>query len=177
MALFCTEMFYSQNKTNYIIPKDYYVFDSAYFKNYQILALERKEKKNDQSGIHHNLPIIVLHKNIHSGTFEKIAENKKLVFSYDDNCPADIYGRLVIKGNFFTVEQIYCSDFLFVNSFTTFYIDRSNKIHLHQYGESYTDRSNPDKFIKDRVWTKKDFGSVSFEEVNENFLMHLGGRF
>lgn len=82
-------------------------------------------------------------------------------------------GRIAGKNNFFTVEQSFCVDFLLVYSYATFKIDDNGVINLHKYGEEYSDRSNPDKKIPTKIWTKKDFGEVKFEEISESYLTKL----
>lgn len=105
---------------------------------------------------------------------KKIAQSNNLIHPNNDNCPADGFQRLVSKNNYFTIEQSYCKEFLFVSSYTTFKIDeKSGYILLHKYGEIHTDRSNPDQSISDKTWTEKDFGVIKFEYVTEELLLKL----
>ncbi|MEL1255878.1 hypothetical protein AAEO57_18940 [Flavobacterium sp. DGU38] len=159
-----------------IIPKGFYVLDSNILnlkKNgFKILALEKNEIKNKDNAQHNSNPIIVLQKK--SNQYQKVNDNYNLIFKYDDNCPADGYGGIVSKNNYFTVQQIFCVDFLFVNSYTTFKIDENTgNINLYKYGEEYTNRSNTMLKIPSKVWSVKDFGMVKFESVNEGFLLNL----
>lgn len=175
--------FIIQNSTNKIsdkqtiaLPKGFYILDSTMInlktRNYKILTLEKEEIKNKDNAQHNSNPIVILEKT-NNKYFEK-SSNYDLVFKYDDNCPADGYGGIVSKNNYFTIQQIFCMDFLFVNSYTTFKVDENtNTIYLHKYGEEYTNRSNPDEKIPTRIWTTKDFGNVNFENVTENFLKGL----
>ena len=175
--------FIIQNSTNKIsdkltiaLPKGFYILDSTMInlktKNYKILTLEKEEIKNKDNAQHNSNPIVILEKT-NNKYFEK-SRNYDLVFKYDDNCPADGYGGIVSKNNYFTIQQIFCMDFLFVNSYTTFKIDKNtNTIYLHKYGEEYTNRSNPDEKIPTRIWATKDFGNVAFENVTEDFLKGL----
>lgn len=78
-----------------------------------------------------------------------------------------------VKNNYFTIEQVYCKGFLYVQSYTTFKIIDNDNIFLHKYGEEYTDRSNPDKDIQSITKSEKDFGKVRFENVTEDFLIKL----
>jgi hypothetical protein len=166
----------SEDKSKIIVPKGFYILDSTMIslKNikYKILTLEKDEIKNKDNAQHNSNPIVIL-KRTNNGYY-KIMDNYNLVFKYDDNCPADGYGGIVVKNNYFTVQQIFCMDFMFVNSYTTFKIDENtNNLYLHNYGEEYTDRSNPDKKISVKTWSTKDFGVVNFEDVTEAFLDEL----
>lgn len=78
----------------------------------------------------------------------------------------------VIK-NKILFKQIYCQDFLFVQSTTIFSFDKDGNIILDKYIEKYTDRSNPDKKIPMMEWTKKQLPTKKFTEVDERFLLEL----
>ncbi|MEZ0128681.1 hypothetical protein AB9T88_02310 [Flavobacterium sp. LBUM151] len=162
--------------SNYKIPKDSYVIDSIILnienKTIKILALEKNNNRNIEISQHNSLPVIILEKN--GNSFIKIGENKKVFFAYNDNCPADGFQGLVGKDNYFTIEQTYCLDFKFVYSYTTFKIDsKSGDILLHKFSETYTSRNNQNEKIPNRIWTKKDFGTVIFTNVAEDFLKGL----
>jgi hypothetical protein len=164
------------NVTKIIVPKGFYILDSTQInlknEEFKILALEKDDIKNKKNAQHNSNPIIILKKN--NTNYQKVNENYKIVFKYDDNCPADGYGGIISKNNYFTIQQIFCMDFLFVNSYATFKInENTNNIYLHKYGEEYTDRSNPDLKISPKVWSTKDFKIVKFEDVNEIFLDEL----
>lgn len=158
------------------ITNDYYNLESILLNlksnEYKVEVLERTDLKDKENVQHNSNPIIILQKQ--DKDFIRLKENAHLIFDYDDNCPADGFTRVVFKNEYFTIEQTFCSDFKFVNSYTTFRIDENtNEIYLHKYGEEYTDRSNPDKDIPSKIWTTKDFGEVKFEDVNEDFLKNL----
>ena len=161
---------------NFKIPNGFYILDSTIINlkgiKYKILTLERNEIKNKENAQHNSNPVIILEKT--DNTYYKKADNYNLVFKYDDNCPADGYGGIINKNSFFTIQQIFCQDFMFVNSYITFKIEeKTNEIYLHKYGEEYTDRSNPDNKLTIKTWSIKDFGTIKFEDVNENFLKKL----
>lgn len=150
----------------------FYVLDSGNLKLqkdiFEIYILEKTENRN-KDNVQHNSNPILLYKN-----GKKFTENKNLIFSYNDNCPADGFQKIISKNNFFTFEQTYCRDFLLVYSYTTFKIDTKTKdVYLFKYGEEYTDRSNINKDIPAKVKTVKDFGIVKFEYVTEKFLLQL----
>ncbi|MBF7092078.1 hypothetical protein IUY40_11055 [Flavobacterium sp. ALJ2] len=168
--------FVKVEKQDISVPKGFYILDSTLINlndvKYKILTLEKNEIKNKDNAQHNSNPIVILEKK-DNGYYKK-NDNYNLVYKYDDNCPADGYGGIVSKKNYFTVQQTFCMDFMFVNSYTTFKIDEnSNKIYLHKYGEEYSDRSNPDRKKTLKVWSIKDFGVVKFENVNETFLNKL----
>ncbi|MPS72950.1 MAG: DUF3828 domain-containing protein [Chryseobacterium sp.] len=150
----------------------FYVLDSVNLKIqtdvYKICVLEKLKNKNKEN-IQHNSNPIILYKN-----GNKITENKNLIFLYNDNCPADGFQKVVSKHNYFTIEQSYCKDFLFVSSYTTFKVDTKTKnVYLYKYGEEYTDRSNPDRDIPAKIKTVEDFGTIKFEDVTAYFLLQL----
>lgn len=159
-----------------ILPKGFYVLDSTVINlkkiEFKILALEKDEIKSKDNAQHNSNPIIILQKK--GNQYQKVNDNHDIVFKYNDNCPADGYGGFVSKNNYFTIQQIFCVDFLFVNSYTTFKIDESTgNINLYKYGEEYVDRSNTKLKIPSKTWSIRDFGIVKFENVNEGFLINL----
>jgi len=163
-------------RTNYKVATGSYVLDSIILplenKTIKILVVEKNENKSIEISQHNSLPVIILEKK--GDLYMKINENDKVFFAYNDNCPADGFQALVGKKTFFTLEQTYCLDFKYVYSYTTFKVDeKSGDILLHKFTETYTSRNNPDEKIPDRIWTKKDFGRVMFENVTEDFLKGL----
>lgn len=163
-------------KLNFKIPNETFILDSvninASGKSLKIIILEKKKLQNINNAQHNSNKIIIL--NNVNGKFQKFKENDKLIFASDDNCPSIGYGRIVAKNSYFTIEQIYCADFLFVKSYTTFKMDETTgDIFLHKYGEEYTNRSNPDEKINSKIWTKKDFGNLKFEAVTEDSILKI----
>ncbi|CAM3791607.1 hypothetical protein FLGE108171_15160 [Flavobacterium gelidilacus] len=170
----------SELTPNKIIPNtlfaDYYNLKSELLsinsKEYEVNVLEKKNLKEIDNVQHNSNPIVILEKS--GKDFIKLNENNKIIFKYNDNCPADGFIGIVTKDNYFTIQQIFCKDFLFVTSYTTFKIDeKTNHIELHKYGQEYADRSNPDKDIPTKIWTNKDFGNIKFEDVSEDFIINL----
>ncbi|EKT3967232.1 hypothetical protein NTJ12_002317 [Flavobacterium psychrophilum] len=156
------------------IPTGMYILDSAILnwkdQAFKILALEKKANKENTQ--HNSLQIIILKKV--ENEFIEVKSNKNIVFKYDDNCPADGFQKVVVKNNYFTIEQVYCKDFLFVNSYTTFRFDeKTNEIVMHKYSEAYTSRSDPDKLIPNKMKAIKDFGKIQFEGVTQELLIKL----
>lgn len=159
----------------YLFLENYFRLDSTQINlgenKYKILILEHQYKKNQKNFQHNSNPVYILKKI--NEEYVKKAENTKIICSYNDNCTADGFQKIVSKNNYFTIEQNYCKDFMFVQSYTTFKIDNNGNILLHKYGEEYTDRSNPDNNIPAIIKTVKDFGIIKFENVTEEFLRKL----
>lgn len=165
-----------KEEINASIPNYKYILDSVSIKSdnkfFKIIVLENKQIKKENP-THNSLEIVILEKN---ATDKFILKNKNndIVFKYDDNCPADGYTSIVGKNIFFTIEQVYCKDFLFVNSYTTFkYDNKKSEFVLHKYGEVFTDRANPDKDIPTITKSTKDFGKILFNEVSQEKLVEL----
>ena len=163
------------NKIKFTLPKGYYVLDSTKISVnstfYKVIALE-KNKNKDIDDEHNSNTILILKQK--SNIYFEIKNNSEMVFDDDTNCPIDGFNGIVSKNNYFTIEQTICSDFLFVNTYSTFKIDLlTNDIFLHKYGQKYTDRSNPDRKIPDKIWTIKDFGKVNFEDFNYRFVINV----
>jgi len=151
-----------------------YILDSAKVQvaqhvEFTILVLEQLKNKDAQK--HPGLPVVIQRKKNNSSY--TIAKNTGLIFKNDDNCQIGEYSRVSVKNNYFTIEQVYCKGFMYVQSYCTFKIDQTGNIFLHKYGEEYTDRSNPDRDIPSVTKSSKDFGRIRFEKVTEDLLMNL----
>lgn len=161
------------NNTDTAIRRTY-ILDSAKVQvaqdmAFRILVLE--QQKNSDAQKHNGLPIVIQRKN--NNNYITIVKNKDLIFKNDENCPIGEYSKISVKNNYFTVEQVYCKGFMYVQSYCTFKIDRAGNILLHRYDEQYTDRSNPERDIPNFTKSSKDFGRIRFEKVTEDFLMNL----
>jgi hypothetical protein len=151
-----------------------YILDSAKVQpdkhmEFTILVLEQLKNKDAQK--HTGLPIVILRKKYNS--YETFVRNTRLIFKNDANCQIGEYSKISVKNNYFTIEQVYCKGFMYVQSYCTFKIDQTGNIFLHKYGEEYTDRSNPDRNIPAVTKSSKDFGRIKFERVTEDLLMNL----
>ena len=100
----------NSNQSSFRLPVDFYIHDSINLnlknKNYKIVALEKNINKNNSGNWYFQLPIIILEKRIDK--YYKILENNNLLFKFEDNCPAEGYGSLVVKNNYFTIQQSSC---------------------------------------------------------------------
>lgn len=148
----------------------YYIFDKiSFIRNkikYDLFILEKNINKH--ASAHYDLIVILRYKN-------NTLINKELFFEYDDNCPADGYGGIYIHNKKIKLKQIFCQDFFFVNSTVTFSPDKNGDLILDSYTEQYTDRSNPNKKIPIKKWTKKQFGLINFIEVKRELFLKLNG--
>ena len=105
-----------------------------------------------------------------------LARNNRLIQRADDHtdCPAEGFQTVVVKGNFFTIEQQNCGGWLFINEYFTFrYEPATGAIRLHKFGQTFTDRREPDKEMPDKILTEKDFGRRSFAQLNPADLYAL----
>lgn len=97
-------------------------------------------------------------------------------FTIDDNCPADGFRDIKVKGHYFTIEDSYCAGFYFVLTYTTFRYDTKRKeFVLHRYGESYVYRGDPEKDIPDNSYLVKEY--IPFSKVTTELLLELRNNF
>lgn len=152
--------------TTAVSQSDLYVLESAIVKTkdktFKIEVFEKKANKAENAQ-HFDLKIEVSEQSGNSYTNRQT--NSNIVRKLDSNCSSDGFTDVVSKDSYFTIEQVFCKDSQYVNSYTTFKISGKD-ILLHKYSETYTDRNNPDKVIKDKIWTAKEFGQVKFEDFN-----------
>ena len=112
-----------------------------------------------------DFPVVVLINNGNNNYIE--FQNSNIVLPINSNCLSDGFQNLVIKDNYFTIEQNICGGWFFADQYTTFKYDlKTNKIMLHKQSKSLTDRKDPDKEIPNEVLTVKDFGNVEFQNYN-----------
>lgn len=65
---------------------------------------------------------------------------------------AEGFMDIVAKGKYFTIESVQDGGWFFVNTYITFkYDDLTKQVLLYRYGESYTDRREPEKDIPDYI--------------------------
>lgn len=97
-----------------------------------------------------------------------IEANDDMIRFADDNenCPSDGFNRIVVKGDYFTLEQQTCSGMLFINEYVTFKADADGQIYLHKFGIVKTDRSDPERNIPERTLTGADFGKLRLRDTD-----------
>ena len=122
---------------------------------------------------HSYLPLKLLKGNTNEN-FIDWGNNIGAILDIGDNCSADGYQRIVCKDKFFTIEQVFCSDQIYVKAYVTFiYNKEEDGFFLFKYGEEYTDRQNPDQIIPDKIWSQKDFGKIQFSDVTQDVIIKL----
>lgn len=98
-------------------------------------------------------------------------KNDKL-FKVTAQCPSDSFSKIVTKNQFVTFEKYSCNNEYYIYSYITFKVN-NNQIFLDSYSEEYTDRDDSEKDIPIKIWNKKDFGEIKFEETSEDFIINL----
>ena len=87
------------------------------------------------------------------------------------NCPSNGFDNLIIKDNYFTIEQGICGGWNFINEYITFKWDKeTDKVILHKYSQSFTDRRDPNKEIPLNLYNNKDFGKINFESFTQDLI-------
>ncbi|MBF9222575.1 hypothetical protein [Hymenobacter ruricola] len=105
-----------------------------------------------------------------------VARNNRLIRQAEDrtDCPADGFRTVVVKGNFFTIEQQNCGGWFFINEYVTFkYVPASGRIQLHKFGQTFIDRRDPNADMPNQVLTEKQFGQLTFGLVDLEALYAL----
>lgn len=157
--------FWKENSSKNQSQEGSYILDEATIslkdKTLKVLVFEKNNNKTENAQ-HFDLKIEISEQ---SKTDFKTKSNSNIVQSLDGNCTADGFTNVVSKDNFFTIEQTFCKGALYVSAYTTFKIT-GNDVLLHKYSETYTDRNDPDKIMKDRIWSSKEFGQIKFENFD-----------
>lgn len=152
----------------------------AYFYDYdldqdgikdKIILYTNDKEKGEFERIHFGLRMEIK-KGLPNNIFKTWHENNNIIPKNNFNCVAEGFSRVVFKGNYFTVENQVCSDYIEISSYITFKVI-GNNILIHKYGETYFDKANHDKKIPSKTWTQKDFNEVNFKDVTEDFLVKL----
>ena len=110
---------------------------------------------------------------ITDGTGLVVARNSHLIRREDEDhyCPSEGFERIVLKGDYFTIEQQTCGGWFFINEYITFrYVKTSGKIVLHKYGRVSTDRRDPSKVIPAEVYKANQLGPHAFAQVTKAWL-------
>ncbi len=167
---------------SYTPPAGYYAFDSLSFDlnadglTDRLLMLEPTSAMpatKEPVFVHFHTRAVLL-KGVSRGAFTVWAEGKSAMLTPDDRCPADGYQEAVAKGRFFTIRQTVCDGWLFVQQYITFAYDRRlGAVVLHKYGERYTDRTDPDRDISERVLKGAQLPRVRFEDFSEATMVAL----
>lgn len=111
-------------------------------------------------------------KGLFNNIFKIWYENNNIIFKNNFNCVVEGFNRIVFKGNYFIIEDYICYDYIFILIYIIFKVFE-DKIFFYKYGEIYFDKVDYDKKILLKIWIKKDFNEVNFEDVMEDFLIKL----
>lgn len=104
-----------------------------------------------------------------------IDSNTALIRLSDEGgrCPSEGFQRIVVKGDYFTIEQQTCSGMDFVDEYITFKAAPDGRIYLHKFSIVRTDRSDPERNIPQRDLTTSDFGKIGLGDVRLDALYEL----
>lgn len=108
--------------------------------------------------------------NMHGDT---IAKNSTIIRLKDENltCMSEGFESIRSKNGFVTIKQQTCSNDYFINELIVLKYDSSlNNFILNKLIYSYTARRDPNKKIKDKVFTQKDFGNINLGNINLSSL-------
>lgn len=163
----------------YTPPSGYYIFDSLSLdlnrdgNTDRLLMLEPVGVKGVANGAHFNTRVVLLNGSPERG-LAVWAESKKEFLGAAGDCPADGYQRAVAKGAYFTIEQTVCDGYVYVHQYVTFRYDKaSGEVVLHKYGETFTDRTNPDKKIPARTQQASAASPVRFEDWSDEVAINF----
>lgn len=136
-----------------------------------ILVFEPKNKtSNNDSSILIDSPILVL---INQGNNKfSLSKNVNIIQTANSNCPSDGFGNIVVKDNYFTVEQNSCGGWYFADEYITFkYIMETKQIVLQKFSQVFTDRKDPNREIPDLIANSKNFGTLEFDNFNREMII------
>jgi len=96
-----------------------------------------------------------------------VAVNEGIIRLADESgrCPSDGFNRVVVKGDYFTIEQQTCGGMFFVDEYITFKAAPDGTIVLHKFSIVKTNRDDPDEHIPQQDLSTKDFGRLPLHEV------------
>ena len=137
----------------------------------EILVFEPKQISSGSDNIElMDSPVLVL---INDGNNKFVYfKNLNIIQTSNTTCPSDGFGNIVVKDNYFTVEQNTCGGWYFADEYITFKYDLETKqIIFHKFSQSLTDRNNPEKEIPESSITSKNFGNIKFENFNREIVL------
>ncbi|WP_130736943.1 hypothetical protein [Flavobacterium sp. J27] len=137
----------------------------------KIVVYKNQTLQNKYDQEHFQLPIKVF-KGTKNG-FQIWKENDSLIYSNANNCVAEGFNNIVVKGKYFTIEAQTCYDYnILVSGYITFKVS-GNDIYLHKYGEEYFDKANHENEIPAKNKDVSDFGEIKFENLIEKKLYQI----
>lgn len=136
-----------------------------------ILVFEPKnQSSSNNSDTVMDSPVLVM---INQGNNKfSVSKNLNIIQTINSNCPSDGFGNIVLKDNYFTIEQNICGGWYLADEYITFKYDLEKKeLILHKFSQSLTDRKNPEKEIPELNLTNKKFGNIYFEGFNRETIL------
>lgn len=159
----------SKMSGKYNIVKEEYCDLNKDGKNDEILIFNPKNEDANTDSIIMDSPIFILINQ--GGGFYKSVTNSSIIYTSIGNCPSNGFENLVIKDNYFTIEQSICGGWDFISEYVTFKWDKeADIIILHKYSQSFTDRRDPNKEMPSKIYSNKDFGKVYFESFTQDLI-------
>lgn len=135
-----------------------------------ILIFEPKVIKSDSDNdVTMNSPVYILINNGNNNY--QVYNNSNIIYTSNSTCSSDGFQSLVVKDNYLTIEQNTCGGWYLIDEYITFKFDtNSNEIVLHKFGQSFTDRKDPNKEVPDSVLSNKNFGKILFKNFNSQTI-------
>lgn len=134
-------------------------------RDYIILVLGEKMINYEPNGT----PLILL-KKAKNNKYTEVGRTKTL--SLGSNCPADGFQDIAVKGDFFTIEQVFCADRSFVSSYATFkYNPAKGEFMLDKYSEVYVDRFAKSQDVSEVEHYQIEKNKYVFEDFTEDFVI------
>ena len=147
------------------VPENYRIKDLTLLsRDHIIVVLQKKEMKMEDYQV--GYPIILLKKN--KDKYIEIARTQTV--SVGSNSPGEGFQRIAVKGDFFTIEQVFGGR-VFVLSYATFkYNASTEEFLLDKYSEVYTDRFAESQDESEPKHFKVEKNKYSFEDFTEEFF-------
>ena len=150
------------------VPENYRIKDLALLsQDHIILVLQKKEMKMEDYWV--GYPIILLKKN----KDKYIEVGRTQTVSVGNNSAGEGFTGIVVKGDYFTLEQIFGGR-TFILSYTTFkYNTSTGEFLLNKYSEVYIDRFAESQDPSEPKHFKVEKDKYSFEDFTEDFFIAL----
>ena len=147
------------------VPENYRIKDLTLLsRDHIIVVLQKKEMKMEDYQV--GYPIILLKKN--KDKYIEIARTQTVSVGW--NSPAEGFLMIAVKGDFFTIEQVFGGS-EFIRSYATFkYNTSTEEFLLDKYSEVYIDRFAESQDESEPTHFKVEKNKYSFEDFTEEFF-------
>ena len=154
------------------VPKNYRIRDLTLLsRDHVILVLEKKEMTTEDYWV--GYPIILLKKNKDKYIEKYIEVGRTKTVSVGQWSPAEGFQSIAVKGDYFTIEQMFGGR-EFVLSYATFkYNTSTEEFLLDKYSEVYIDRFAESQDLSAPSHFKLEKNKYSFEDFTEDFFIAL----